>query len=143
MAIDFALTLILVLLLAVAVGIILPALAIASDRSDRSMPRTGWWQWTGIFLAFVIVMSVLEVMMSLLEQQARQAAQWTLWGVIAIFLLILPWVMARRFLWRVRDAGWNPKLAYLCILPLINLIPWLLLLFLPTASAPQEKSSDQ
>ena len=117
-----------------AVGI--PAYAIATDRSDRSLRRQGWWLWTGIFVAFV-------VMILLIEGLASEALEWVSVGLALIFVLILPWFMAQRFLWRVRDAGWDLKLAYLYIFPLINLIPWLLLLFLPTASAPREKISDQ
>ena len=113
-----------------AVGI--PAYAIATDSSDRSMQRRGWWLWTGIFVAFA-------AMISLFGYLASEALTWVTVGLSLIFALILPWFMAQRFLWRVRDAGWDPKLAYLYIFPLINLIPWLLLLFLPTAGAQQEK----
>jgi hypothetical protein len=35
--------------------------------------------------------------------------------------------------------GWDPRLAYLYIFPVINLIPWLFLLFLPTSGARYEK----
>jgi uncharacterized membrane protein YhaH (DUF805 family) len=117
-----------------AVGI--PAFAIATDNSGRSIRRQGWWLWTGVFVAFV-------GMISLFDHLASEALTWVTVGLALIFALILPWFMAQRFLWRVRDAGWSPQFAYLFIFPVINLIPWLLLLFVPTASAPQEKSSDQ
>ena len=117
-----------------AVGI--PAYAIATDSSGRSMRRSGWWLWTGIFVAFA-------AMISLFNHLASDALTWVSVGLSLIFALILPWFMAQRFLWRVHDVGWNPQLAYLFIFPLINLIPWLLLLFIPTARAQREKISNQ
>jgi hypothetical protein len=78
-------------------------------------------------------------MISLFDHLASAALAWITVGLSLIFALILPWFMAQRFLWRVRDVGWDPRLAYLFIFPLFNLIPWLLLLFLPTAGAEQEK----
>ena len=100
------------------------------------MGRSGWWLWTGIFAAFA-------AMISLFDHLASEALTWITVGLSLIFALILPWFMAQRFLWRVRDAGWNPVLAYLYIFPLFNLIPCLLLLFLPTSSAAQENTRDQ
>ena len=113
-----------------AVGI--PAYAIATDSSGRSMRRRGWWLWTGIFVTFV-------GMISLFDHLASEALTWVTVGLALIFALILPWFIAQRFLWRVRDVGWDPRLAYLYIFPMVNLIPWLLLLFLPTAGAQREK----
>ena len=115
-----------------AVGI--PAFAIATDNSGRSLGRQGWWLWTGIFAAFM-------VMIPLFEHLVSETLKWIYVGYLMVFALILPWFMAQRFLWRVRDAGLDPKLAYVFIFPVINLIPWLLLLFLPTARAPQEKAA--
>lgn len=113
-----------------AVGI--PAYAIATDGSGRSMGRPGWWLWTGIFVGFV-------GMISLFDHLVGEALTWITVGLALIFALILPWFMAQRFLWRVRDVGWDPRLGYLYIFPVINFIPWVLLLFLPSAGAQQEK----
>ena len=113
-----------------AVGI--PAFAIATDSSGRSMGRSGWWLWTGVFAAFVVMILVFD-------RLASDALSWITVGLSLIFVLILPWFMGQRFLWRVRDAGWDPKLAYIYIFPGVNLIPWLLLLYLPSANAPHEK----
>lgn len=130
------------LILAIVVGI--PAHAIATDRTDRSIQRNVWWQWTGIYVGFLIVVWLLEQLADkAVKSPGQTVVAWTYWAVLMVMSFILPWLMARRFLWRVRDAGWKPKLAYLFILPLINFIPWLLLLFLPTASTPQENSSNQ
>ena len=128
-----------VILAVIFLGVVcIPAVAIATDKSDQSMQRQGWWVWTGICAAFVFV-----IVRSLLEQQAGPVAQWVFWGLTVIFVLVLPGLLARPFLWRVRDAGWNPKLAYLFIVPVIMFIPWFLLLFLPTRERAQEKVSDQ
>ena len=113
-----------------AVGI--PAFAVATDGSGRSMGRPGWWLWTGVFVAFA-------AMIWLFDRLASENLSWVSVGFSLIFVLILPWFMAQRFLWRVRDVGWDPRLAYLYIFPVINLIPWLFLLFLPTSGARREK----
>ncbi len=128
---------IIIIIAVIVVGLVgIPAYAIATDSSGRSMQRQGWWLWTGIFVAFA-------AMILLFYHFASEALTWVTVGLFLIFVLILPWFMAPRFLWRVRDAGWDPKLAYFYIFPLINFIPWLFLLFLPTASAAQEKARDQ
>jgi hypothetical protein len=96
------------------------------------MGRPGWWLWTGVFVAFA-------AMIWIFDRLASENLSWVSVGFSLIFMLILPWFMAQRFLWRVRDVGWDPRLAYLYIFPVINLIPWLFLLFLPTAGARREK----
>jgi hypothetical protein len=116
-----------------AVGI--PAFAIATDSSGRTLGRQGWLLWTSIFAAFAVIIPLFEYLLS-------ETLKWIYVGILMIFALILPWFMAQRFLWRVRDAGLDPKLAYVFIFPGLNLIPWLLLLFLPTTYVPQEKAAN-
>ncbi len=114
----------------------LPAFAIATDASNRSMPRRGWWLWNGIFVGFI-------AMIWLLKSFTSEELEWIHVGFALIFVLILPWFMAQRFLWRVRDSGLDPKLAYIFIFPPINLIPWVLMLFIPTAKAPEDTPNNR
>ncbi len=126
---------IIIIVVIVVGGVGVPAFAIATDSSGRSIPRSGWWLWTGVFASFAAVLW-------LLKDLADKSLTWIFVGFLLIFALILPWFMAQRFLWRVRDVGWDPRLAYLYIFPLTNLIPWAILLFLPTAGPGQEKILD-
>ena len=115
----------------------IPALAIASDESNRSMGRLGWCLWPVFYVLICVGIFVPSNVLPWLIVSVN------LWLYLFVLYLIYSWLMAQRFLWRARDAGWNTKLAYLYILPLVNFIPILLLLFWPTVSEPREKASDQ
>ena len=130
-------------IIAVIIGI--PVLAIATDRSDRSMPRKGWWQWVGAYAAFFVVFLLvnLRTYWRIEPISLEEVFERTVWGMRAIIFFIVPWFMARRCLWRVRDAGWNTKVAYLFAVPFINFILWLPLLFVPTSTSRQEEARDQ
>jgi hypothetical protein len=85
------------------------------------------------FAAFIFVYAVIPWLVWPIRQELPD-----FWPLLQIsFLSVYP-LMGLVFLWRIRDAGRNSKLAYLYVVPVVNLVPFIWLLFLPTAIAQEE-----
>lgn len=114
----------------------IPAAAIATDKSKRKMGRKS-------FLFWILGLVLLATLRSLIKEEADLGGVggWAMFfnfinlALVALKAIIVFWVFARRVLWRVRDTGWKPAFSYIYVIPLVNLIFIIVLLFVPPAAS--------
>lgn len=108
----------------------IPAIAVATERSEARIARKQYIAWIAGIIAVEIVLGVIA------EAIGRKGgASPALGGIGMLIRLGLVFFLYRLFVQRCRDAGIGKWLAYVAIIPVVNLAVMVFLMFKPTAPA--------
>jgi len=97
------------------------------ERSDKVIAR-------GNFAVWVVVFCVVPVLLSLIGPASLGRSAAIVIGSFALVLIVGQWFLMQRYVRRARDAGMGKTIAYISILPIVNIVTTLILLTKPTKS---------
>ena len=115
---------------------LMPVIAIATEKTDLKTTRINFLIWLfGVSLGSAVFGSIIPLIVE--DQGAARI-------VVLVFGLCLVFPLYRQYVRRARDSGMGKTIAYLSVIPLVNLITTLILLFKKGAfQAATETSSDE
>jgi uncharacterized membrane protein YhaH (DUF805 family) len=120
----------LLLMLLVVFGV--PLVAVATEGSDRRLSRFGFLLWILGLFAYGFITEAIDDR-ARLDGVGATVFHWA----DGIGMLVLVFFFYRAVVQRLRDAGQTKALAYVAIVPVLNLVLTLVLLFLPGQERPQ------
>ncbi len=115
------------IILVVAIG--LPIIIIATENSDRTLSRQRYLYRVLTFVGLILLSSVLN------QLPGDSGAGQLISGLADLAAFAYGLYFYRPIVQRLRDAGRGKALAYVAIIPLLNIIIPIYLLFVPTQSA--------
>lgn len=108
----------------VVVAIVVPVIAVYRENSDLTIRRGRFALWVLLFL--IVAPTVVNVVMEVLPHIAVYAVLAVIGGVITYFFY-------QRVVRRARDAGKGRRIAYIGVIPVVNLVVFVILMAVPTA----------
>lgn len=99
----------------------LPILAVYRENSSERLLRIGFLKWIGIYVGIPFLFNFVAGLL--------QVGEVAVSGIAVLIGLILVYPFYQRVVRRARDAGMGKGIAYLTIIPLVNLFTMLILLF--------------
>ena len=113
----------LIVFLAIFVMFGLPVLAIWKENSEQRLGRLKFFYW---ILAIVVVPFFIRVVGGIFEAEVVP-------NLLAfIFLIAIIYPVYQRVVRRARDVGMGKMIAYLSVIPLVNIVTTLILLLKPS-----------
>lgn len=104
--------------------IAVPIVAVYRENSDLTIRRGRFALWVLLFL--IVAPTAANVVMEVLPHIAVYAVLGVIGGVIT-------YLFYQRVVRRARDAGKGKRIAYIGVIPIVNLIVFVILMAVPTA----------
>lgn len=111
-------------LAAIAVLIAVPAVAVYRENSELKMGRGPFALWVLLYL--IVLPSIWNIAAHLVPGLATDAVLAVAGGCIA-------YVFYQRAVRRARDAGRGKRIAYIGVIPIANVVVYVILMLVPTA----------
>lgn len=100
----------------------LPVYAVYRENSNECLSRLGFLKWFGLYYLGVPIVSGLALGFFGVEDK-------TIEGLGSLYGIMLMYPLFQRVVRRARDAGMGKGIAYLTVIPLVNIITFLILAF--------------
>lgn len=108
----------------IVVMIAVPIVAIYRENSDLTMRRGRFALWVLLFL--IVAPTVVNVVGEILQNIA-------VYAVLGAIGAVITYLFYQRVVRRARDAGKGKRIAYIGVIPVVNLVVFVILMAVPTA----------
>ena len=121
-------------LVALALLIAVPAVAVYRENSDLTMGRGAFALWVALYV--IVLPTVWNIVSKALPSLAVDA-------VLAVAGACIAYVFYQRVVRRARDAGKGKRIAYIGVIPLANLVVYIILMVVRSAPPGENAQAGQ